>query len=437
MESIIKATASVATKMFNVKKEVSERRFEHKEDFNFFSAITSGKYTKHHIEKYHSNLIAYLLDPCATHGFGRFFLNKFCSEVLEGKCSISFDRLPKVERERPALGRSIDISIEIPKKFILFIENKIWSGEGVDQMKDYFSFAKQNFKGGIGIYLTLNDTEPISIQQREVPDNFKLVSVPYRKIVNWVDKCCSSKEVSGYSHVTSALQQYVDIVNQLLNQRTEIMNKFDQILNAQKEDTEAILRNRQDLLQSTKELAIDVTDKFVRCLQTKVSATGLEPFQITIHPGSYIDEGGEQYGLGFTVRHPLLAPDGDFNYGGEGYGGSGNGIWLNKVDAHNEIDEANAVLFNASKETEKWKALVNTSLCEILREIIENVIPEAKCRWKALAAEKKNAKNVSAKEVDFEKTAELPDIEMTILRRIQELDILSEKLNSKITESES
>lgn len=81
----------------------------------------------------HSSILAWLVDPSSRHGYGPILLGS----LLE-VASIPYEKewldKVKVYTEFPGHESIIDILISCPPNFILYLENKIWSGEGPDQL---------------------------------------------------------------------------------------------------------------------------------------------------------------------------------------------------------------------------------------------------------------------------------------------------------------
>lgn len=174
------------------------KRSTEKLDFNFFTALVSGKYAKEHIEKYHSNFIAYLLDTSGSHGFGEQFLAVFLNQlgiVLPTLKGIVIEREHSTHN-----GRFIDIVLKQNNEIPLFIENKVGSSELFDQMKDYFEYACK-FNNQFGIYLSLNGSPPTSI----FSNHPSLRCVSYHQIRSWLLSCRDS--ISMPSHIDHILRQ--------------------------------------------------------------------------------------------------------------------------------------------------------------------------------------------------------------------------------------
>ena len=107
-------------------------------DFNFFSAIVSGKNKREHVEFYHSNFIAFLLSENENHGMGNHFFKNFIIELKEknsDKIGSLFKNYEKIDLKYYSVEREIftgnkgNIDIHVtsnePEKWAIFIENKV------------------------------------------------------------------------------------------------------------------------------------------------------------------------------------------------------------------------------------------------------------------------------------------------------------------------
>lgn len=259
--------------LFEIHKEIAEienKRKENKERFNFFTAIVSGKHSKDHHEKYHSNVIAYLLDPHQSHDFGKDFQDCFF-EMLKNNYEVDDirkDKKLKVERERKTdEGRFIDISMEYEKDCIVFIENKIASVELDSQMKDYSEFASSNFTNWIGIFLTINGDKAASVTNNEgTIDKNKVKSISYHDIINWLEICCQKIDSSKHLHIVSCLKQYISILNRILNIMQEDKKKIIQIILSSSENIDAA----KSILNDTQLKWTDIINEIMEQLRSRL-----------------------------------------------------------------------------------------------------------------------------------------------------------------------
>lgn len=194
------------------------------EKFNFFSAIVSGRRERNHIEFYHSNFIAHLLDKNGNHKKGDLFLKEFLNlrQIRNGNIEFNINQDYQVEREKPAKG-NIDIFIS-SKDWIIFIENKLRSSEGFNQVKDYCDWLKENSsnKQWIGFYLTKDGHEPQSILKGESNEyRSKVFSISYKDIIDWLNTCLEKEKgnpnLKTDQQIRSAIEQYISVIKHELN----------------------------------------------------------------------------------------------------------------------------------------------------------------------------------------------------------------------------
>jgi hypothetical protein len=215
-------------KFISACKEVEQIRAKHaglrigsKQDFNFFYALVE----KTHLEKYHSNFLAYLLNPKETHCFEDLFLKSFLELVLtkykselaeEKRFSVGINKIT-VAREAPLGGGQVDILItsENPR-WAIFIENKIRSDEQPGQVRDYYNDVKEKYKDYLGIYLTPDGISAKSIKNISEAQNV-IINLSYKEdIIKWLKACIQNKELILYPFVVGSLVQYLDILKKEL-----------------------------------------------------------------------------------------------------------------------------------------------------------------------------------------------------------------------------
>jgi hypothetical protein len=183
------------------------------EQFNIFKIMRIG-----HLEvTTHSPILADLLNPGGTHGQGAVFLRLFLDhcKISNFHCSSA-----KVKQEYHAgprtekAGGRIDILISDRTGPRVVIENKIYAGDGDNQMKRYrATYPKANL-----LYLTLEGREPSGFSLEEVAEmELKLVSYE-RDILEWLKVC--RKEAAVSPSVREALTQYIHLIQELTNQST-------------------------------------------------------------------------------------------------------------------------------------------------------------------------------------------------------------------------
>ena len=216
IEQILKATKKIET----IKKAIYKRKKKSKENFNFFHALVTDE--KVHLEKYHTNFIAYLLNPKQSHDCDALFLKSFLELFIE-KHEIDYKALPHAvvtTEHKTTERRSIDIVVEYKNEWILFIENKVRSQESKNQLQDYYDFCFDKINGKheikdkkpIGIFLTLSGYEPSKSE-----DSGNIICISYSQIINWLEGCINTKELSEKDNITYSLKQYILALKQILN----------------------------------------------------------------------------------------------------------------------------------------------------------------------------------------------------------------------------
>ena len=112
-------------------------------------------------EASHSQFLAWLLNPEASHGLGYEFLYKFLFKSV----GIEKEKFIRIDTEKSGKnsGKKIDILIELSESLVC-IENKIDSNEGKTQLNDYIKILKDDYplKDHKFIYLTPKGEEPSS-----------------------------------------------------------------------------------------------------------------------------------------------------------------------------------------------------------------------------------------------------------------------------------
>lgn len=151
----------------------------------------------------HSNFLAWLLDPNETHGLGEKFLKKFListirnNEEVCGLIPIDIGLMNfydiKVYREL----YNIDLLlISEENKFIIVIENKIFSKESLNQLKKYKDVLDTRYGNDykyLRIFLTPNGDDPSDI------DNW--IKSDYKIVSKLIDELLSREKLNERSRI--------------------------------------------------------------------------------------------------------------------------------------------------------------------------------------------------------------------------------------------
>lgn len=142
-------------------EDMAELNAKSDNKFNIFQAL---KLQNNEVK--HSNFLGWLLTPFESHNLLDCFLKELLKIALQNDTSLVDIILSdltdaKVTLEKMANdGRRMDIFIESPRnKLVCVIENKVWSGEGCNQLEDYRDYILnhdnyKNYKHKIFLFLT-------------------------------------------------------------------------------------------------------------------------------------------------------------------------------------------------------------------------------------------------------------------------------------------
>lgn len=199
----------------NLREKYSVIKSKEKPVFNIFNILLV-----HDREIPHSSFLAWLLNPNENHKLGTKFLKIFMELITKNekekqslkRLDLKRLELTKAEVSREVGGESsiVDIHIEIPyintnEKFLIIIENKIFSREGTRQT------LRENidFKPNLFVFLSPFTDQSLS--------SSRCILVTYRDIFGLVTKLLSQNDVE--KEIEFFLKQY------LINLEVVIMEK--------------------------------------------------------------------------------------------------------------------------------------------------------------------------------------------------------------------
>lgn len=180
----------------------------------------------------HSNFLAWMFRDNKQF-FYEFLTNKKILDLSKEKAKNICNSCDVIrEYNEDTFGRSIDIVIDCPnEKFVIVIENKIYSDEGENQLSDYYLFIEQSkrFSGYTKkyIYLTLNGDVPYSEEDRK-----HYVSVSYNSILDILTKIdCYKKNKKYKDYKDIIIEDYIDILKdktvKVMDRVSEYYKLFD------------------------------------------------------------------------------------------------------------------------------------------------------------------------------------------------------------------
>ena len=165
----------------------------------------------HGDEQFHSNLLAWLLNPGGSHGLGDRFLQGFlAASGVSGAIGAANRPSTTIRREKSleldgGYGR-LDIRIfNESAKFLCAIENKIWASESGDQLAWYRqALARDHSDYRIHrVFLT-----PRGVQPDDPAERAHWTTMSYTDVLRLVEGIIESIEGSGNEDVMAFLRQY-------------------------------------------------------------------------------------------------------------------------------------------------------------------------------------------------------------------------------------
>jgi len=243
----------------------------------------------------HSRYLAHLLDPhgrCrGAHDCGPLFLKLFLQILSEGVpahdghierlACLETLKLPdwdyanvrvEIERSLGDEGR-LDILITIGGWGVIAIENKIGAGEGDKQIGRYAKYLRDRYQRAVLLYLTKDGRAAASAGGFE--DRYHRISYEDH-ILLWLEQCL--RETYQYANINQALQQYKNVVHQLIHGRSpmdeEQMNELVKLLR----DCPMFLNgeNWSHIKKARERLLRDCVDKFFAKLREEIQRGNAE-----------------------------------------------------------------------------------------------------------------------------------------------------------------
>ena len=229
--------------------------------FNLFDIL---KITRTEIR--HSNMLAWLLDPNENHGLGDSILKGFVQYAVshyEVKSNLFSTLLMDyysftILRE----WQNIDlVAVSEEEKFVLVIENKVFSGEHDNQLNRYKALIEKYFEDYQTIYFFLS---PDGIQSSE-PDEW--FAIGYQQVLELIENAMN--KISLLPDVKLLIDNYTEIIRRDILGDEELAKICREIYKKHKKALDLIYDNKPDK-------ASDLRDIFLKWCAEKENAGELE-----------------------------------------------------------------------------------------------------------------------------------------------------------------
>ena len=204
----------------------------------------------------HSNVLAWLLNPNASHGLGGYFVKKFLKYLISNnKRSLDpeislfdFETFDFSSLEIRREWQKIDLLMILEEeKYVIAIENKIGSTEHGDQLNRYKKIIESEFKGfkKIYVYLTPDEATP--------KDDVDWITFNYSIIGNLLEDIVIYKKDSLNENVLNFISHYKTILRRYIVGESEVEKICNQIYKTHKQALDLIFRHKQDLQKEISE----------------------------------------------------------------------------------------------------------------------------------------------------------------------------------------
>lgn len=215
------------------------------DQFNIFEAVGMVRQ-----EIRHSNCLAFLLDPSASHRLGDILLKTFLKRLLIGVdyapvSSIEIDVANLADTQVRREWKNIDILLfSETSRIVCVIENKVDSQEHSNQLYRYREIVLDQFKGfkQIFVYLT-----PTGVLPNSDEDQQHWLPYSYDKVAALLDDVSNRYRSTIGSEVHTLIQHYSNLIKRHLMEDSEIAQLCRKIYWQHKEALDLIYEHRPDL----------------------------------------------------------------------------------------------------------------------------------------------------------------------------------------------
>ena len=213
-------------------------------------------------EEFHSKVLAWLLDPKESHGFGDRFLNDFLLRAGLEPAVIRTDlAATEVIRE---WGNEVDgqygyldlLIVNESARFLCAIENKVFSSEHSEQLTRYRIALERGYSDFTRrfVFLTRSGVSPYRREERE-----HWTSVPYAAVFEIVQQILENCGKSASEDVQAFLRQYATTLRRNIMPDTSISQLARRIYLEHWEAIELIVGNRPNWVAECKQWLKEAT----------------------------------------------------------------------------------------------------------------------------------------------------------------------------------
>jgi len=229
------------------------------DQFNIFEAVGMVRQ-----EIRHSNFLAFLLNPSASHRLGDIFLKTFLKRLLidannapVSPIDIDIANLAGTQVRRE--WKNIDVLlISETSRIVCVIENKVDSQEHSNQLYRYREIVLKHFKNYTQIFVYLT---PTGLRPSSDEDQQHWLPYSYDKVAALLDDLSNRYRSTIGSEVHTLIQHYSSLIKRHLMEDSEIAQLCRKIYWQHKEALDLIYEHRPDLEAEVFEVIKEIVRK--------------------------------------------------------------------------------------------------------------------------------------------------------------------------------
>jgi len=221
----------------------------------------------------HSNVLAWLFDPNENHGFDEIVIKKFVQHIAKkypeyhDVIKLSLMDLSDIYVRRE--WKHIDlIAVSEKNRFVLVIENKIWSKESKHQLSDYKRKVINEYDGYddiIYVFLT-----PEGLQSSD-PDVW--LSMNYSEIIEVILESMNLKIDEISNDVKAFINQYIIILRRYIVGQSDLEKICKEIYYKHKKALDLIYEFRPDQYSEVNRILLEIIREDDRLIEEQSSKT--------------------------------------------------------------------------------------------------------------------------------------------------------------------
>jgi hypothetical protein len=224
------------------------------DEFNIFEVLGAVR-----VELRHSEFLAYLMNPQQSHGLGDDFVKKFLQRVIVGAdqfvlpvstIDIDFWDLEDIEVRRE--WKNIDILIlSFKYKFVVVIENKVFSSEHSDQLSKYRKVAENQFPGWKILYIFLT-------REGDQPSDDAYIPISYELVAELIDTTIETKKTVIGPDIFTLVNHYAVMLRRHILSNSETQKLARKIFKRHQKALEYIYEYKPDQQFDVSEMLAEI-----------------------------------------------------------------------------------------------------------------------------------------------------------------------------------